>query len=134
MDLMTGLTAANQALGLVKQLRDLERAAGDAVFRDQIVKLQEALFDARSSLLDAKEALQEKDAQIAELGKAIDELNSGELCPACRNGKLKKIAGKKPRSQGMARAGIQEWTMRCDNDGCAHEETKLHDPNRFLEK
>ncbi|GAA6200933.1 hypothetical protein [Aquicoccus sp. SU-CL01552] len=134
MDLMTGLTAANQALGLVKQLRDLDRATNEGEFKLKIAELTEALADAKLALTEAKLTLAEKDEKIRRLEDKLLEATTGDRCPVCRKGKMQLIKKSAPRSRLLATKGVQEWLMACDNPECGHNEKRFHDPNGILNK
>lgn len=134
MDILTGLTAASQAAGLIKQLRDLDKALDETVFKSKLLELQEEVLTTRSALLDAKQVLLEKDERIFELELLLKSATSGEICPACSKGSLRKTAIKTPQMRTMVLAGIQEWEMTCDAPDCGHKESKLHDPNGILKK
>lgn len=70
MDIMTGLSAAAQALDITRKLRDLEKDFDRAEFKMQIADLYTALSDARMALADAKEELAKKEAEIRSLKEA----------------------------------------------------------------
>ena len=127
MDLMTGLSAASQAIGLAKQLRDLDRALDESAFKAKLLELQEALFETKSALLDAKEALLVKDTRIAELEGVIEEIRSGETCPICQKGQL-KVTGSRPHPH-FGTFGHQERTLTCTNIDCGHSEKRKFDPS-----
>jgi hypothetical protein len=133
-DIVTDLSAASQALTLVKQLKDLDKALDQAAFKASLLELQEAVFDAKSALLDAKHLILEKETRILELEQSLKVCTSGEQCPACRSGSM-KVIDKKPYPVGLAaKNGMQNWTMRCDNDQCGHQDIRIHDPNNLMRK
>ncbi len=132
MDLVGALSAASQTLSIAKQLRELDGAIDQAGLRSQLLALQEAAFEARSGLLDAKEACLAKDEEIAKLKLKLKNASSGEACPICGVGSLKtKSVVKHPI---MGDVGIQEKRLECDNLSCAHKEQRMHDPNGLLDK
>ena len=132
MDLITGLSAASQAVSLLKQLRDLDRALDEAAFKAKLIELQEMVLDARTSLLEAKEALLTKEERIRELERLVVELKSGETCPVCQNGTLKTRSVKAHPTFGEV--GVQEKTLVCSNPECGHTEKRIHDPSGILGK
>ena len=69
MDITGGLAAASSALGIAKSLRDIEKSYDTATARVKIVDLMEALADTRLALMDAKEQIADKDAEIERLSK-----------------------------------------------------------------
>ena|SRR5687768_1919098 len=71
MDVMTALAAATQGLEVLRQLRDLDRSVNEAEWRSKIVEVQERLTDAKSALLEAKEAIAARDDEITRLKGAL---------------------------------------------------------------
>ena len=71
MDLVAGLSALSQALGIAKQLRDFEKDFNNAEYKMRIADLYSTLADAKMALADAKEAIEAKDAEYAKLKKAF---------------------------------------------------------------
>lgn len=126
MDIVQGLTAANLALGLVKDLRAIDRSVDEAAFKLKIAELLEALADAKIALSEAKAALAEKDGQIIDLRKQIDTMTSGENCPICSSGRMKVV--KSVRDPAFGVFGVQQRTLECDNSDCGHSETRQFDP------
>lgn len=132
MDILTGLSAASHALEIIKQVRDLDRASDDAVFKAKIIELQEALFDAKSALLDAKDNLLEKDLEIRELKAQIDIYKSGDICPQCGVGRLIVVSSRD--SDNMPGLGIKEMSRKCSNEICDFTDSKIHDPSGLIVK
>lgn len=132
MEVLTGLTAASQAIGIIKQLRDLDKALDEAIFKSKLLELQEAVFDAKSALLDAKQNILEKDERIAELEGSLKSAESGDKCPVCRNGTLQVKAVRPHPSMGDA--GIQERDLQCSNAECQHSERRVFDPMGILKR
>ena len=79
MDVMTGLAAASQALGIAKDLKELDASIGKAEFKLKIAELTEALADTKVALSEAKMSLAEKDTAISNLEAEIVELNHYRL-------------------------------------------------------
>ena len=75
MDIITGIAAASQALDAVKKLRDLEKNFDAAVFRMEIANLMIALSDAQIALVEAKQTIQDRDAEI----RRLTEVQSGKM-------------------------------------------------------
>jgi len=127
MDLEVDLTAASHTLALIKQIKDLDLALDQAAFKDKLLDLQEAAFESRAALLEAKEAILIRDEQIADLKANLKAATSGESCPICQIGNL-KITASKPHPD-FGRFGHQERTLTCDHDDCSHNEKRRFDPN-----
>ncbi len=71
MDLMTGLAAASQALGIAKQIRDIDVSFDKADFKLKIADITERLSDVKLALLEAKSELDDKNGEIARLKTAL---------------------------------------------------------------
>jgi hypothetical protein len=67
MDLASGLAGLNAALETLRGLRGLEKAYDHAVLKAQIVDLMGHVSDAKLALLEAKEEIQARDAEIGTL-------------------------------------------------------------------
>lgn len=130
MDIMTGLAAASQAVGLITQIRDLDKAIDEAAFKAKLLELQEAVFEAKSSLLDAKQAAQDKDQRIEELEGLLKAATNGENCPVCGNGTLKVTAVRDHPSLGEV--GVKIRALLCTNEECLHREDRVFDPLGLL--
>lgn len=72
MDLMTGLSAVSQALGIAKKLKEFEDEFKNAEFKLQIAELYSSLADVKIALADAKIAIQDRDEEIASLKAKAD--------------------------------------------------------------
>lgn len=132
MDLVSGLSAASTALGIVKDLREIDRSVDEAGFKLKLAELTEALADARIALSDAKGEIAEKNSEIRLLKDALASAKLGETCPICNDGNL-KVSSVTPHRQ-LGAVGVQERKLRCDNESCRHTEARLHDPNGMLKK
>lgn len=77
--------------------------------------------------------------RLTQLVKEVEDLKSrvaaleqeklkppAELCPICETGSLKVIAVAPHKAFG--RMGVQERTVKCDNEACGHTEKRMHDP------
>jgi DNA-directed RNA polymerase subunit M/transcription elongation factor TFIIS len=101
-DIMTALTTASQALKLAQDLRGIDKAMDTAEYKLKIAELTSVLSDIKIALVDAKEDLANKDAEIAALKKQFQrsaemievpgfKYNKGEdskprghaYCPVC---------------------------------------------------
>lgn len=72
MDIIAGITAATQAIGIAKALRSIEKNYDEATYKAQIADLIDALTDAKLALSDAKEGLAERDKEIARLKESFE--------------------------------------------------------------
>ena len=127
MDLISGISAATQAVQLVKELRSIDRSVDEASFKLKLAELMEALANTKIALSEARELLSEKDAEIRELKLRLDVVNSGEACPICQMGRLKVTASRAHPVFGTF--GHQERTLTCTNADCGHSEKRKYDPS-----
>lgn len=127
MDLMTGLATVQQAIGIAKELRDLEKNLDSATYKAQIAELYSSLADVKMALTDAQTALHDKDRQIRELTSKIEDMRAGETCPICGKGRMKVVASR-PHPH-FSFAGVQERSIKCQNPECGHTEDRLFDPD-----
>lgn len=77
MDIAAALASLNSALGILKGLREIDKAYDLALLRAQVVDLMGNVTDAKAELLEAQETLTAKDKEIARLSDALAE--KGEL-------------------------------------------------------
>ena len=127
MDLISGISAATQAVQLVKELRSIDRSVDEASFKLKLADLMVAQADTKIALSEAREFLSEKDAEIRELKLRLDVVNSGEACPICQLGRLKVTASHLHPVFGTF--GHQERTLTCTNADCGHSEKRKYDPS-----
>lgn len=73
MDLVGGIAAAGNALGIAKSLRDIDKAYDAAAYRARIADLVDELTNAKLALVDARDELASKDREIAQLKSAANE-------------------------------------------------------------
>ncbi len=132
MDLMSGLTAISHALSIAKELREIDRGVDEAAYKLKIADLIETLADTKIALSEAKEAISEKDAEIAKLLRTIEDAKSGDICPVCQSGRLRTERVSPHPSFGEV--GIQEKHLRCDNSSCGHAERRMHNPSGLRNK
>jgi len=129
MTIIEGITAATQAIGLLKELRDIDRSVDEAAYRLKMADISSALADAKNALSDANLVLTEKKVEIANLKSALDEATSGEICPKCREGRMQLRGTEIYSFRGLGRYGVEEWLLVCDNSDCQFEQNRLNDPH-----
>lgn len=134
MTLVEGLSAASAAIGIVKELRDIDRSIDDATFRLKIAELTVVLADTKIALSEAKLAISEKETNIRELEAHIVDLSSGETCPVCNVGRLKTVKVAPHPTSMLSKVGIKEKHLKCDGENCGHTENQLSDPSGILSK
>ncbi len=71
MDIAGSISAVTAALGLVKELREIDAQFDKAEMKLKIAELTEALSDAKLGLVDVAQSLKEKDEQINKLKASI---------------------------------------------------------------
>jgi hypothetical protein len=71
MDIPATLSALGSALGIVKELREINDQFDKADLKLKIADLSGALADARHGVIDAEDALRAKDTEIARLSSAF---------------------------------------------------------------
>ncbi|MDO6457020.1 hypothetical protein Q4560_11500 [Celeribacter halophilus] len=125
MDILTGLSAATQAIGIAKELRDIDRSVDEASFKLKLADLTEALADTKIALADAK-------ALVAELEHKLDIADNGEICPKCRTGRLTLTESEPVHDWALNRFGVENRIYSCAEDSCDFQETRLHDPNGLV--
>lgn len=127
MDLLSGLSAASTAIGIAKDLREIDRSVDEAGFKLKLAELTSALADTKLALTDAKEI-------IARLESELDQAKNGELCPKCRVGRL-NVTEIEPNYQfGLNHYGVEKWTYQCDGPDCDFLSVRMHDPSNVLPK
>ncbi|WP_315707334.1 MULTISPECIES: hypothetical protein [unclassified Bradyrhizobium] len=126
MDFAVALASASQALNIVKQLREIEKGVSEGELKSSMADLYGKLADLKIALSDARETIHEKDKRIKDLEDQIAALTSGDVCPICREGRMKVVQSRKHPVFGVM--GVQLRTMRCDK--CPHTEERQHDPSR----
>ena len=122
MDLLTGLTAANQAIGIVKDLREIDQSVDEASYKLKLAELSSALADAKLALADAK-------VEMATLAAKIDTFRDCEICPKCRVGRL-NIDNVEPAITSC----FEFHNCSCRNNDCDYQTTKYFDSSlgRYL--
>ena len=134
MNLMEGLTAANIAIGIVKDLRDIDRSLDDAEFKLKLAELTSALADAKVALADANLALNDSEKKILQLTEALDIAQNGDNCPKCLVGRLRLQSTEGYAMMGLHTFGVERWKYLCSNEDCGFEQKRLHDPHKVLPK
>lgn len=132
MDISAGLVALVHAVGIAKDLRDIERGVDEASFKLKLAELIEALAESKIALSEAKQGLRDRDERIVELERSLAAATSGEGCPICGKGRLKVTAVRAHPTFGEA--GIQERDLQCSNPDCHHRERRMFDPNGMLKR
>ena len=119
MDIIGGLSAAKIALDLAKDLREIDKSVDEAGFKLKIAELVSAVADTKVALADAKE-------QIHELQHEIRSLREGDLCPVCREGRL-KVTRVTPHEYFI---GTEFHDSECSVKGCGYKNCRQFDTNR----
>ena len=118
MDLVSGLSAASTALGIVKDLREIDRSVDEASFKLKLAELTGALADTKVALSDARE-------RINKLERQLSEAQLGDYCPICRNSHL-RVSDVTPHDRLI---GIEFHSCACDNSDCSYRTQRLYDAN-----
>lgn len=126
-EILAGLTAANQATQLLKELREIDQSVDEAAFKLKIAEITETFADTKIALSEARVALAERDAEISKLQAALEAARSGDLCPKCGSGKMAFQSERKHPIWGAH--GKLEQTLRCTNEACGHTREVIFDPN-----
>lgn len=71
MDFMLALSAANQALGLVKDLREIDRGLSQGELKAAMAEIYGNLADVKVALADARQEMQAKEDEIQRLKGAL---------------------------------------------------------------
>jgi len=129
LDILTGLAALSQALGIAKELREIDRGLDEAAFKLKLADLQTNLAEAKASLSDAKIELSSKSQRIKELEGELDLAINGDYCPKCRSGRMKLVRTDFHHMYGLGHLGVEEWEFACANEDCGFVQTRLHDPH-----
>ncbi|MCV3766465.1 hypothetical protein [Rhizobium sp. TRM95796] len=124
MDFVGIMTIAGQTLGIIKDLRDVERDFDAASYKSQMTELYNNVSELRMALTDAREELHAKGREIEELKSRIASMQSGEQCAICEEGRLKVTASVAHPHFGML--GHQLRTVTCTN--CGHKEERHYRP------
>lgn len=66
-DIAAGLTLAAQAIGIVKDLREIDKGLDSGEYKARMAELYSALADVKMALADAQSDLKAKDQVISEL-------------------------------------------------------------------
>ncbi len=69
-DLVTGMAVLTQAVGIAKDLRQIDKGLSDAEYKAKMAELYEALAEVKMSLADAQLAMRERDEEIKRLKAA----------------------------------------------------------------
>ena len=119
MDIPTAVSVVSQSIGIVKQLRDLDRDFDKAAAKAQMAELYSNLADVKMALTDARHELQSKSAHIRELEKQIEDLGAGERCPVCTTGRIKVVSTRAHPHFGTF--GHELHKVQCQTEGCGYQ-------------
>lgn len=120
MDIISGLSAVRTALGVAKDLREIDKSVDEAAFKIKLAELTSALADAQVSLSDAK-------LKINELQNQIDALEQGQSCPICLIGRM-RVESHRPDKSWPNR---EKHHLKCDADSCRYEAERTFDKQAF---
>ncbi len=132
MELMQGLSAVSMALGLVKDLREIDRSVDEAGFKLKIAEITSALADAKIALSDANLHLNEKEQIIRDIRSELDAIKNGDFCPKCRIGRMQLERTKGHSMHGLHNFGVEDWNFICSDKKCGFEQMRIHDPHGAL--
>ena len=127
MDIQGGLAAAASAIGIVKELRDIERSADEATFKLKIAELSAVLADTKLALIDAQ-------VEIRGLKDSLDEMKNGKICPKCRNGRLQLVSSKTAAPFRGGVYGVEERLYKCSDEHCDFRTNEMFDPQGILKE
>lgn len=116
MDIIGGLTAAKLALGLAKDLRDIDHLVDEAGYKLKLAKLTSALADTQAALADAKN-------KISDLEAALAGEKGGVICPVCKTGRLTETE----IEETYMSESIQFHTCECDQENYAYKNKRVFD-------
>jgi len=74
-DFVTALAAAGQAINLLKELRVVDKAIGEAEWKLKIAELNYIVADLKNALVDARLEAKTKDEELTHLRKKLRILN-----------------------------------------------------------
>jgi hypothetical protein len=127
MDLIQGLSAAAAAIGIAKDLREIDRNVDEADYKNKLADLLNALADTKIALADAKE-------KIASIEAKLDHATSGDVCPKCRTGRLNLTGNRPQHFGGLGNLGVEVWTFSCNLEDCDFTSDRIHDPQGLTQK
>jgi len=106
MDFMTAISAAAQATGIVKDLRDIDKGFDLAEVRARMAGLYGNLADVKNALTEAQGEVRAKDAEIARLKSAFEY-----------RGKLVERKGYKFQAFESGEPKGEPFCRRCERHG-----------------
>lgn len=71
-DLLAGITALSEGIGIAKALRGISKDYDSATHRAQVAEMLDLLTDAKLAMAEAKETLAERDKEIARLKASFE--------------------------------------------------------------
>lgn len=114
-DIAAGLAMAAQAIGIAKDLREIDKGLDIGEFKAKMAELYGSLADVKMALADAQTALKEKDSEISRLQEAFRF-----------KAELVEYHGYKYQSSPRGRPKGYPYCPRCENtDGRFHMLTKF---------
>jgi hypothetical protein len=119
MDLLSSLTAISQALGIAKELKEIDRGINEAEFKLKVAELMSALADAKVSLADAQ-------SEVAALKEKLTELEEGPRCPVCKAGRLLI-----DRVEHWEDRSWETHFCKCDNSACSYFNKRIFNSDRL---
>lgn len=72
MDIVAGIAAATQGLGILKTVREIDKNFDAATYRSQLADATDALSNAKLALIEAREELAKRDREIERLQSAFE--------------------------------------------------------------
>lgn len=124
MDIMLGLSAASQALGIAKDLKEIAKRSSDAETQLKIAELIESLANVKIALSEARGENQSLTEKIGRLERELEAATNGERCPICSQG-IMKVISERPHPE-FRFAGVKIRDRRCS--GCNHKDEQFYDP------
>ena len=114
---------------LFRSLREIDKSVDEATFKLKLADLTSALADTKVALSDAKLSLQDKDEEIVRLARDLTDAKFGEICPMCKDGRMKLQRTEGHYSHGLSNFGVEDWYYSCEKVECGFEQIRIHDPH-----
>lgn len=123
MDIAAGIASLDAALKIAKGIKGVEKAYDQVTLKGEVVELMGALYDVKGELIDAAQAIKERDAEIERLTAALadkkalilgpggyswidhgDGLRLGyPICPTCLEGQGRQVELKQDGGSASAK-------------------------------
>lgn len=133
MTILEGLAAANAAVNILKDLKDIDRNVDEAAYKLRIADTISALAEAKIALSDANMELNDNKVEILRLKVELQNPTEGDVCPKCREGRMNLLGTTMNRS-GLANLGVEDWRYQCSQSDCDFEQRQIHDPHGAIPK